>query len=230
MHSFHSVVSYRSSHQSNKAKMRFLSVNLTIGLRVQRYNFFFNEKKILQHNHNAVKLKTGKHTSIRGYRFCWVGDALPQNPYLLQVFKKSVREQHGCGHQKEDRQAVFFLYLELDTALLSTVKHGRLWIWREVGGKHISNCSTVAVQRTGGRASSSMQGETSFTALYNLTKDLVYCGCGIQRPLTLLLLQCYSATVSFQDYTTSILSSISIYLYIDIQIQNYFQGLVTTIF
>ena len=108
MHSFHSVVSYRSSHQSNKAKMRFLSVNLTIGLRVQRYNFFFNEKKILQHNHNAVKLKTGKHTSIRGYRFCWVGDALPQNPYLLKVFKKSVREQHGCGHQKEDRQAVFF--------------------------------------------------------------------------------------------------------------------------
>ena len=51
----------------------------------------------------------------------------------------------GTGHQKEDRQAVFFLYLELDTALLSTVKHGRVWIGREVGGKHISNCSTVAV-------------------------------------------------------------------------------------
>ena len=38
------MVSCRSSHYRNKAKMRFLTANHTVGLRVQIYNFFRNQQ------------------------------------------------------------------------------------------------------------------------------------------------------------------------------------------
>ena len=97
------LVSCRSSHNRNKAKMRFLTVNHSVSLQVQRYIFFLTWQKNFQFNYfehwYCIDLQVLVMKLIGKFRFRRVGNPLSHSPHLFQIFKESVRKYSVRAYQ-----------------------------------------------------------------------------------------------------------------------------------